>query len=293
MQYLAVRLWYERELVHCACQRAFGIDGNVNALESEIKKHARLPSPAANGARNHAGLASAWRLTAIARALDLEPALLTQTQQRNLGLLLEWIDGFPEAEHGPMWLKAFEAGYREQLIDKLGLKVGETRAAGYRSMSTSLNQENDAIRVRPQAQAAFCIDVRSEPLRRNLEATGDYETYGFAGFFAVAIRHQALGSDHETDQFPVILKGKNFVREIPRTYHGQFLFKSRHREELLGAFHTLLYDLKENVFTPYVMVESLGWFYSLPLLGKTLFAPAIETLWTGSGANSFRPWRRL
>ncbi len=52
---------------------------------------------------------------ARARALDLEPALLTQTQPSNLRVLLDWVDGFPEAEHGPVWLKAFEAGYREQL----------------------------------------------------------------------------------------------------------------------------------------------------------------------------------
>src|SRR2546422_2744672 len=32
-----------------------------------------------------------------------------------------------------------------------------------------------------------------------------------------------------------------------------------------------LHDLKENVVTPYVAVESLGWFYSLPLIGKTVF----------------------
>jgi hypothetical protein len=32
-----------------------------------------------------------------------------------------------------------------------------------------------------------------------------------------------------------------------------------------------LHDLKENVVTPYVMVESLGWFYSLPIFGKTLW----------------------
>jgi uncharacterized protein YbcC (UPF0753/DUF2309 family) len=112
--------------------------------------------------------------------------------------------------------------------------------------------------------------VRSEPFRRHLEAAGDYETYGFAGFFAVFIRHQALGSHHETDQFPVIMKSKNLVREIPRSYHGGHLFRHRHREKLLETGHTLLYDLKENVVTPYVMVESLGWFYSLPFLGKTL-----------------------
>jgi uncharacterized protein YbcC (UPF0753/DUF2309 family) len=104
-----------------------------------------------------------------------------------------------------------------------------------------------------------------------LEATGDYETFGFAGFFAVFIRHRALGSDHETEQFPVITKGKNLVREVPRTYQGQFIHRHRHREELLDAGHNLLYDLKENVVTPYVMVESLGWFYGLPLIGKTLW----------------------
>src|SRR3990170_4319974 len=68
-----------------------------------------------------------------------------------------------------------------------------------------------------------------------------------------------------------IMKSKNLVREIPRTYQGQYLFRRRHREKLLDTGHTLLYDLKENVVTPYVMVESLGWFYSVPLVGKTLF----------------------
>ena len=39
---------------------------------------------------------------------------------------------------------------------------------------------------------------------------------------------------------------------------------------MVHAGHTLLHDLKENVITPYVMVEALGWFFGLPLLGKTL-----------------------
>jgi len=261
-QYLAARLWYERELVHNLCQKTLGAHGTVSALKSAMET--RGPEP--DDIINHRALQDAWRLAALGRALDLEPALLTQTQPANLRVLLDWLDNFPATEHGPIWLNAFEIGYREQLLERLGLKFG---APTFPARSNSNDGES---RVRPQAQAVFCIDVRSEPLRRNLEATGDYETFGFAGFFAVAIRHQALGSDHETDQFPVILKGKNFVREIPRTYHGHFLGKSRRREELLEAFHTILYDLKENVFTPYVMVETLGWFYSLTLLGKTFFA---------------------
>ena len=71
--------------------------------------------------------------------------------------------------------------------------------------------------------------------------------------------------------------------KFPAPIKGNFIFRHRDREELLEAFHTLLYDLKENVVTPYVMVESLGWFYSLPLIGKNLFA---------TGYRTFMDWLR-
>src|SRR5206468_2413676 len=51
------------------------------------------------------------------------------------------------------------------------------------------------------------------------------------------------------------------------------------RAKWVQAGHTLLHDLKENVVTPYVMVESLGWFYSVPIFGKTLL-PSLYQRWT-------------
>ena len=79
------------------------------------------------------------------------------------------------------------------------------------------------------------------------------------------------------------MKSKNFVREIPRTYHGGVLSRYRRGAKVLEAGRTLLYDLKENVVTPYVMVESLGWFYSVPFVGKTLW-PA----WYGKATEWLR-----
>ena len=267
VQYLAVRLWYERELVQKACRQTLGIDGAFGALSAYAQTLGSSSSRHSAGEPGRrAALTDGWRLVELGKALNVDAAALLDTPAENLRVLLDWIGEFPEAQHGPVWLKAFEAGYEEELLAKL-----QPNLAILNQVSHGDEPKAATGTVRPQAQAVFCIDVRSEPLRRHLEAIGDYETYGFAGFFNVPIRYQALGTHHETDQLPVIVKPKNLVREIPRTYHGQVLFKHRSRRKFIEAGHALLHDLKENVATPYVMVESLGWFYSLSMIGKTLF----------------------
>ena len=271
-QYLAVRLWYERQLVQRACRQRLGIDGNRDAISANMQKQHELRAAQAKSNTDTERRIAAWRIVALARALGLDAAVLAETAREDLLTLLAWLDGFPPSEYGPVWLKALESGYREQLLLKLSAALPWAEPPGDQPAheAPAAEQPHSQGIVRPQAQAVFCIDVRSEPLRRHLEAIGDYETFGFAGFFAAFIRHQAFGSDHETDQFPVIVKSKNLVREIPRTYHGRLVLRHRRREKLVETGHSLIYDLKENVFTPYVMVESLGWFYSIPLVGKTL-----------------------
>ena len=267
VQYLAVRLWYERELVQKACRQTLGIDGTFEALSGYART---LGSSSimhnAGEAERRAALTDGWRLAELGKALNIDAVVLLDTPAENLWVLLDWIEGLPASQHGPIWLKAFEAGYEEDVLAKLRPNFATLNEA------SGGDEPNAATaKVRPQAQAVFCIDVRSEPLRRHLEAIGDYETYGFAGFFNVPIRYQALGNHHETDQLPVIIKPKNLVREIPRTYQGRILFKHRSRAKFIEAGHALLHDLKENVATPYVTVESFGWFYSLPMIGKTIF----------------------
>ncbi|MEQ8240085.1 MAG: DUF2309 domain-containing protein, partial [Cyclobacteriaceae bacterium] len=66
----------------------------------------------------------------------------------------------------------------------------------------------------PKMQAIFCIDVRSELYRRNLEAANeDIETMGFAGFFAFPIKYVQLGHETGTNNCPVLLNTSHTIAE--------------------------------------------------------------------------------
>jgi uncharacterized protein YbcC (UPF0753/DUF2309 family) len=77
------------------------------------------------------------------------------------------------------------------------------------------NQEAiEAPRKDPKVQAIFCIDVRSELYRRNLEAANEeIETIGFAGFFAFAIKYVPLAHAHGMNQCPVLLTTSHTIEE--------------------------------------------------------------------------------
>ncbi|MEE4300495.1 MAG: DUF2309 domain-containing protein [Pseudomonadales bacterium] len=59
---------------------------------------------------------------------------------------------------------------------------------------------------RPELQAAFCIDVRSEVFRRALESLDpSIRTLGFAGFFGLTANHRRFASDVDEARLPVLL----------------------------------------------------------------------------------------
>lgn len=71
--------------------------------------------------------------------------------------------------------------------------------------------------TRKAVQAVFCIDVRSEAFRRQLEAVApQVATGGFAGFFGFPIEYVALGHTEGGAQCPVLLTPKVRVRETVR-----------------------------------------------------------------------------
>ena len=124
--------------------------------------------------------------------------------------------------------------------------------------------------TRPFAQAMFCIDTRSERIRRSLEGIGDYQTYGIAGFFGVPVSFMEHGKGSEMHLCPVILTPKNLVPEI--SLLGQ------QDEHAMTALEHGMHDLKEQVLTPFVTVEAIGLLFGFDMIGKTV-APSTYNRW--------------
>lgn len=103
-----------------------------------------------------------------------------------------------------VWQEALEARTHDALL--AALTPARAAARGSRAAESS-----------PEAaHIVTCIDVRSEGLRRHLEAVGPYGTSGFAGFFGVAARVSPLGAAGGIDACPVLLAPRHAIAEWPR-----------------------------------------------------------------------------
>lgn len=71
------------------------------------------------------------------------------------------------------------------------------------------------LTTRPKVQAVFCIDVRSEVYRRNLEKVDpNFETIGFAGFFGFSINFKPIAHDTGHNLCPALIPADAKVKEI-------------------------------------------------------------------------------
>ena len=127
---------------------------------------------------------------------------------------------------------------------------------------------------RPDVQICFCIDVREERFRRQLEIVGGhrYQTYGAAGFFGVPMQLTESGSKMSRFLCPVIVKPSKKVQEV----HDSQLQVSRHA---LWAFCMMLQKkLKANLSSAFGFVDIVGPVYAFALLFRTFFPGLVDSV---------------
>lgn len=192
----------------------------------------------------------AQRLRSLAECAGGKAALLaldpTQLEQ-----LMRVLSDFEEHE-GMLWLRALEARAVDAMLGDIDRSAAAPREK------------------RPFVQAMFCIDTRSERIRRRLESVGDYQTFGIAGFFGVPVSFIELGRGSESHLCPVIVTPKHLVLEISAV--------GPQEDAPLTALGKALHHLKESVLTPFVTVEAIGLLFGLDMVGKTV-APQVYAGW--------------
>lgn len=93
-----------------------------------------------------------------------------------------------------VWQEAWDIAYQRSLSARLD--------ATSRMQSRASHDTEEP----PEVQAAFCIDVRSEPLRRAVESVWPaIQTIGFAGFFGLPIAYTPVGTAVRRPQLPGLL----------------------------------------------------------------------------------------
>lgn len=159
--------------------------------------------------------------------------------------------GTPDDDRtGPQIRAALELGYRRRLLDAL--------------------DRPSSPRPGPEAQVVFCIDARSEGLRRHLEAIGPYDTLGFAGFFAIPMRYRSTGATEPTPSAPVLVRPEVEVPEQP--VPGAEAATSRLIEQLASrsAAHGVTDGLAHGPVAMFPTAEAAGWLLGPRALLRTL-----------------------
>ncbi|EED36588.1 conserved hypothetical protein [Luminiphilus syltensis NOR5-1B] len=124
---------------------------------------------------------------------------------------------------------------------------------------------------RPKVQAVFCIDVRSEVLRRAIEGINPHiETTGFAGFFGLPIEYVPIGAESGVAHCPVLLKPDVTLHESMNDTSSELTTRLANRVRLKRQLTHGWRAFKNSAVSCFVFVESYGLAYGVKLLAHTL-----------------------
>jgi len=177
-----------------------------------------------------------------------------------------------------LWQAALERSYQEPLCQGL-----------YRAPAAAA----EPTVAPPAVQAVFCIDVRSEVYRRALEASSpDVQTLGFAGFFALFVAYQPLGSEMKRPQLPGLMApGLCITDACDAPGLGQALALQR-RKKL--QWRQQWQAFRSGAGSSFSFVESCGLLFAGKLLESSLGgeadpAPVEQTGLSAAQRSQLRP----
>ena len=191
----------------------------------------------------------AVRLTIAAANADAILPAKTQVENQTSHVHLQYI-----------FLKAWEKSWQTNLVKNLKLA---------QNLNPSVAKNNI-----PEAQFVFCIDTRSELIRRNVEQVGNYETFGYAGFFGIAMDYKSPENGLTRKSCPPIVTSAYKVIETPQEGKSTAFTKYQTKQETKHFSNYFLRRMKNMLPSAFGYVEGSGLFYGGSLLSRTLVPAA-------------------
>ena len=259
-QYLAVRLFYEAVLVEAGSYKA---KKSSSLAKLFARKGAAKDTTAELTLAEQKQIQLMRRIVQVAQTLEMKPADIENLPSETFQTLVLLATKCDYQHQQLIWQEAYERHYRQHLLDELRSNQPETASSASAVESV---------------QALFCIDGRSEGLRRHLESLGHYATFGVAGFFGIPMLYRPFGSVHNLTLGPALIKLTQVVAEQPKETNSANVERRLNYNSWRYTGQELFHSLRESLLTPFALVEIVGLFFVLPLLGKTLLPGAWRRL---------------
>ncbi|MBI1270401.1 DUF2309 family protein [bacterium] len=193
---------------------------------------------------------------------DLSPTAKSWEQLMRADSLISSYEAMGDSrpdDYSGVWQEAYEINYRNALL---------------KDIASSMNGKTFET-VPADCHIVFCIDCRSEPVRRHLEKLGSYATYGYAGFFGFPMKYVQACSDNTVDLCPVLLEPEKVVKENLERNKNNLRLSG---QNLIGSALLLRKKLKSSVLSAFALVEMAGLWSSIPLAAKTFFPVQTEKM---------------
>ncbi|MDQ3209114.1 MAG: DUF2309 domain-containing protein, partial [Gemmatimonadota bacterium] len=305
IQFLAVRLFYEKLLVQKVCRATWQLGPEVDTLHEYFHAHlaeffvrrelhlGHLPEYLAHRARALAGRSSSgdradsqWSTLADMIWMQRQSGAIGQESAREAqGVawrLFHLAQFLGLASHE---IRSLSRDERDRLIGALdalpSAAHGPVWLAAYERHyreevlnALAINRGRGRWRTRatrPRAQIVFCIDEREEAIHRHVEEIDpEYETLGAAGFFGIAMNYRGLDDHDTTPLCPPVITPVHHVAEVARPGEGESLETHGRRGKWYDVFHNAYWEVKRNAVSAYFLLDLVGLLQAVPLVGKVL-----------------------
>ncbi len=197
-------------------------------------------------------------------AIRLMWDVLLFKEKKSVALVARWREMLAVSMRPPSAKRLAAAEIDRIMLNAMEIGFQRTVIAGLN------NAPKNIPRIRPAAQAAFCIDVRSEVFRRSLETVApSVQTIGFAGFFGIFVEHVPLGANSGHSHVPVIFNPAYRIYDKVKDGDQQTTDAMNKRRQRLGL-SKVWKGFKLSASSCFSFVEAAGLMYAPKLLTDSL-----------------------